>query len=140
MLEKFTPEEIEQIKKELGILDERSFKSEVVAAHRYRLDQYMRSLPGYEDKDSPFSTKGCRRIQSCSVHFEAYAFTDLILENFEPSSRKNKYGNRTWKRSAYVEPGLREQYARVYGRLVDIFIEENSKMREKTKEEPKWEL
>ena len=126
MIEKFTPEELAQIKKELGILDERSFKSEVVAAHRYRLDQYMRSLPGYDDKDSPFSTKGC------SVHFEVYAFTDLILENFEPSSRKNKYGNRTWKRSAYVEPGLREQYARVYGRLVDIFIEENSKMREKT--------
>lgn len=126
MIEKFTPEELAIIKKELGMLDERSFKSEVVAAHRYRLDQYMRSLPGYEDK-----------AKGCSVHFEAYAFTDLILENFELSSRKNKYGNRTWKRSAYVEPGLREQYARVYGRLVDIFIEENSKMREKAKEDPK---
>ena len=127
MLEKFTPEEILQIKKELGILDTRSFKSEVVAEHLYRLDQYMETLPGYEDKDSPYSTK------RTDVRFEIYALTDLILENFEPSTKKNRYGNRTWKRSAYVEPELREQYARVYGKLVDIYTEENSKMREKSK-------
>lgn len=125
MIEKFTPEELAIIKKELGIGDEPSKKGTITHESRYKLAKYLRDV--HDDKKRPMSTK------YGEVDDTIYKLTDLITENFESGYQTNKYGNYTWRRTSVVLSDRQDNYKKVFDRLVDLFIEEHAKIDEKSK-------
>lgn len=121
MIEKFTPEELAIIKKELGVKDEPSSKEVIVANSLHKLRMHLKG--SFDDKESPMSTKGP------DVRAAIYNLADLATENFVPSYATNKYGNYTWRRTSYVQDDKRDLYKEAYAKMVDLFIDIHEKLK-----------
>lgn len=121
MIEKFTPEELAIIKKELGVKDEPSSKEVIVANSLHKLRMHLKGT--FDDKESPMSTK------SHEVRTAIYNLVDLATENFVPGYSTNKYGNHTWRRTCYVPDDKRDLYKEAYAKMVDLFIDIHEKLK-----------
>lgn len=121
MIEKFTPEELAIIKKELGIKDEPSSKEVIVANSLHKLRMHLKG--SFDDKESPMSTKGP------DVQTAIYNLVDLATENFVTGYSTNKYGNHSWRRTCYVPDEKRDLYKEAYAKMVDLFIDTHEKLK-----------
>lgn len=121
MIEKFTPEELAIIKKELGVKDEPSSKEVIVANSLQKLRMHLKG--SFDDKESPMSTKGP------DVQTAIYNLVDLATENFVTGYSTNKYGNHSWRRTCYVPDEKRDLYKEAYAKMVDLFIDTHEKLK-----------
>ena len=119
MIEKFTPEELEQIKEELGQAEGAKKKKAVVAEHRTRLLKKLRkNYPGFVDTDE-YKVSGAMR-----------ALCDVLTENYVQGRTYKKYAGH----SLICDPN---DYAEVYRKIADticfIIDHDLPAMREKAK-------
>lgn len=122
IIDRFIPEEIEQIKKELGYETGKHKKSYIIGKSKHKLYDYVR------EHYNNISSKGSQDIQACILEL-----TDLITENYQYAGsmtlKDRDITCEKFKRTAYIQNGIEEDYKRVYERLVDLFIGEHSSMK-----------
>ena len=116
MIEKFTPEELAQIRKELREKDRVTQKDHLLK------DQFNRAI----------CALGFRRDPDLQASFSAFdvksALTLLVdhaLKNYTVNDRKRGNQRTTWKRNPLVPAEIEGKYLDVYTRLVDV-LEETS--------------
>ncbi len=113
MIEKFTPEELEQIRAELKARDHMSQKDCLLREQMQRLSKalYIKE----------------KQANNCCVGNDVKAamtvLVDNALNNYEQSSHKARRGITEWRRRKSVPDLMAEKYLNAYARLVDVLEE-----------------
>lgn len=111
MIEKFTPEELAQIRKELKEMDRSTQKSNLL------YEQYVRAINVLGIKsDEELS----RSFSSFDVKNAMTMLCDHALKNYELNQRKSLPNKRIWKRTSSIPTGKEERYLECYTSLVDV--------------------
>lgn len=110
MIERFTPEELDQIRKELKEVDHVSQKDKLLKPEYFRLVRAL-GFKQYEELRSSFSLFDVKNAITMLV--------DHALKNYVPNPR----GKKSWKRSASVPDKMASKYVEVYGKIVDVLEE-----------------
>ena len=114
MLEKFTPEEIEQIKKELGMLAEPNSKCVVIGDEHAKLSSVIHLMhEKYDDKKFD--------VIRSDLDKSLYMLTDAITSNYTDFTHRFK--NRGWCRNSVVKHEIQDVYKEVYSKLIDVCLE-----------------
>lgn len=127
LIDQLSPEQLEQIKRELGVETSYCSKQYITSEEMHKLWLYLRDLdggPGQRNNDSPMSTKDGK------VKPLIYKFADIATENFECNGTPNRFGCYKWSRTCSVPPEKHAIYKDLVGKLVDLFIETHKQIRE----------
>ena len=113
MIEKFTPEELIQIRRELNERDRVSQKDKLLR------EQYSRAINALDFRRDP------ELQNSFSVFDVKNALTLLVdhaLKNYTVNEKKqpNSRGSRVWKRNPLVPDEIADKYLAAYTRIVDV--------------------
>ena len=111
MIEKFTPEELAQIRQELKAMDQTTQKASMLGEQFRRVigvlgikadDELSRSFSAFDVKNA--MTLRC----------------DHAMKNYELNRRKTRANQRVWKRTCSVPAGKEDRYLECYTKLVDV--------------------
>lgn len=113
MIEKFTPEELEQIRKELRERDRCSTKDRLLEEQLSRVISAF-GFKGDPEMMSSFSTFDVKNAMTLLV--------DHALNNYVLNEKKTRAQKRIWKRNAQVPGAIERKYLDVYTRLADVLV------------------
>lgn len=128
LIDQLTPEQLEQIKQELGFKETYCSKRYITKEEMRRLHEYLSTTYGgvgaEERKCSPMSTKDGK------VKPLIYELADIVTENFERNNTPNRFGSYEWTRTVNVPPKKQAIYKDFVNNLVDLFIETHKQIME----------
>lgn len=127
LIDQLSPEQLEQIKRELGVETSYCSKQHITSEEMHKLWLYLRDIdggPGQRNNYRPMSTKNNK------VKPLIYEFADIATENFERNNTPNRFGNYQWTRTVNVPPKKQTIYKDFVNNLVDLFIETHKQIRE----------
>ncbi|MBR6982171.1 MAG: hypothetical protein IKH75_01335 [Ruminococcus sp.] len=117
MLEKFTPEEIEIIKKELETYKPSSAKPEICKGDIRRIDEIFWKDKTYVDRGLCVATEITKAI---------YCLCDHTLACYEVNKRYSSRRNRDskeWKHAQFIKPEKHELYRKVFHEITEIVLQ-----------------
>ena len=113
MIEKFTPEELAQIRAELKARDHMSQKDCLLREQMQRLSKVLYI--------------GEKQAANCYARFDVKSamtvLVDNAMNNYELNPRKAEKGVTEWRRRNSVPDLIAEKYLTAYTRLVDVLEE-----------------
>ena len=118
MLEKFTPEEIAQIRQELKHYKPQSNKSNLCESDIKRLDE---AFADYRNKLGVFA--------SSDLKLEIWDICDYVVCNLRIDTKK--VGRNKYKRSSYVPHEDREDFRETFRKIVDVILEMKKPIKER---------
>lgn len=114
MLEKFTLEEIEQIKKEL-----KDYRPDTLKKQDVCKADIQRLKEAYDDEEHR-----SRAIwPSYDINTALFTICDHITSNYAVNARKSMNGKVIYKHRGYVRKETKEIYRQAFMRMTDIIIE-----------------
>ena len=118
MLEKFTPEEIEQIKKELGIRDRMCHKQIVLREQQDRLEKLF--------PRKAYSCEGIGLYCTKEIIDAITMLTDHCLNNYKQTDRTTvRHHGQRYVRHCNIPDDMEAEYLRVYTEFVDLMEKNN---------------
>ncbi len=119
MLEKFTPDEIAQLKLELRNYKPQSNKTNLCEQDIVRLE---RAFSEYRDRIGIFPSYDLKR--------DIWDICDWAVCNLRIDTKPGKFGRDKYKRSSYVRPEDTEVYRELFHRIVDAILEMKKPIKE----------